>query len=200
MPGCDNDTQCVASISFNSAYHQLRILSDHVPCKDNLATDALSYNNKFSPLLLGSPLIHSTSTAGHTAPQLSRLDLTKLEADVQPFFERGLAPSTTCTYQLVKWCFILFVRHLIANYQDHSMQVFLVYLANQKFKHRGLSFRMRAGDFTCPTNTHFDPESMLSPEDVSVDQHQSPSLLCMKLQCSKTDPLVYPYSWDLQTM
>ena len=29
---------------------------------------------------------------------------------------------------------------------------------------------------------------MLSPEDVSVDQHQSSSLLCVKLKCSKTDP------------
>ena len=37
-------------------------------------------------------------------------------------------------------------------------------------------------------SSHFDSESMLSPEDVSVDQHQSPSLLCVKLECSKTDP------------
>ena len=47
---------------------------------------------------------------------------------------------------------------------------------------------MRAGEFTCPTSTHFDPESMRSPEDVSVDQCQSPSLLCVKLKCSKADP------------
>ena len=47
---------------------------------------------------------------------------------------------------------------------------------------------MKAGEFTCPTTFRFDSESMLSPEDVSVDQHQSPSLLCMKLKCSKTDP------------
>ena len=47
---------------------------------------------------------------------------------------------------------------------------------------------MRAGEFTFPTSSHFDPESMLSPEDVSVDRHQSPSLLCVKLKCSKTDP------------
>ena len=47
---------------------------------------------------------------------------------------------------------------------------------------------MRAGEFTFPTSSHFDPESMLSPEDVSVDQHQSPSLLCVKLKCSKSDP------------
>ena len=47
---------------------------------------------------------------------------------------------------------------------------------------------MRAGEFTCPTSTHFDPESMLSPEDVSDDQHQSPSLLCVKPKFSKTDP------------
>ena len=48
---------------------------------------------------------------------------------------------------------------------------------------------MRAGKFTCPTGNHFDPESMLSPKDVSVDQHQSPSLLCVNLNCCKTDPL-----------
>ena len=62
---------------------------------------------------------------------------------------------------------------------------------------------MRAGEFTCPTSSHFDPESMLSPEDVSVDQHQSPSLLCVKLKCSKTDPfragvaIFLCYRWQL---
>ena len=39
------------------------------------------------------------------------------------------------------------------------------------------------------TLINFDPETMLFPEDVSVDQHQSPSLLCVKLKHSKTDPL-----------
>ena len=29
---------------------------------------------------------------------------------------------------------------------------------------------------------------MLSPEDVSVNQHQSPSLICVKIKRSKTDP------------
>ena len=33
-------------LHFFSAYHQLRILSDHVPCKENLAADALSCNYK----------------------------------------------------------------------------------------------------------------------------------------------------------
>ena len=47
---------------------------------------------------------------------------------------------------------------------------------------------MRAGEFTCPSISHFDPESMLSTEDVSVDQHQAPTLLCVKLKRSKTDP------------
>ena len=54
---------------------------------------------------------------------------------------------------------------------------------------QGELFAVVLWDFS---NTHFDPESMLFPEDVSVDQHQSPSLLCVKLKHSKTDPLVIP--------
>ena len=47
---------------------------------------------------------------------------------------------------------------------------------------------MRAGEFTCPSDSQFDPESVLTPDDVTVDKHQSPSMLCVKLKHSKTDP------------
>ena len=221
----------------------------------------------------GGPLGHSTSTAGHAASQLSGLDLTQLEADVQTFFERGLALSTTHTYQSAKHRYILFCE--ASNSQlipltEVVLCKFVVYLANQKLKHQtikvylsglrhlqvaeglrdpflpgvfprleyvlkgikhspaaqskdtrlpitppvrrklwsvwapqaqdadvvmlwaacclGFFGFMRAGEFTCPTASHFGSESMLSPEDVAVDQHQSPSLPCVKLKRSKTDP------------
>ena len=47
---------------------------------------------------------------------------------------------------------------------------------------------MRAGEFTCPTGNQFDPEAMLTPMDVAVDQVQSPSVLAVTLKQSKTDP------------
>ena len=69
-------------LHFFSAYHKLRILLDQVSGKDNLAADALLHNNNsafFSVApVSGSPLVHSTSTAGHAVPQLSGLDLTQL--------------------------------------------------------------------------------------------------------------------------
>ena len=243
-------------LHFFSAYNQLRILSDHVPGKDIIAADALScnYNSIFSSV----------------APQLS----TQLEADVQAFFERSLATSTTQTYQSAKRHYILFCQ--ASNSQllpltEVNLCKFVVYLANQKLKHQTIkvylsglhhlqiaeglgdpflpgAFRrleyvlkginhtpaaqskdtrlpisppilrrlrsvwapqaqdpdvvmlwaacclgffgfMRAEEFTCSTSSHFDPESMLSPEDVSVDQHQSPSLLHPEAQMQQNRPL-----------
>ncbi len=47
---------------------------------------------------------------------------------------------------------------------------------------------MRAGEFTTPSLSYFDPQAMLAPEDVSVDSHSSPSFICVHLKQSKTDP------------
>ena len=47
---------------------------------------------------------------------------------------------------------------------------------------------MRAGEFTSPASSHFDPESCLLVSDVAVDQHANPSLLRVTLKQSKTDP------------
>ena len=47
---------------------------------------------------------------------------------------------------------------------------------------------MRAGEFTSPASSHFDPESCLLVGDVAVDQHANPSLLHVTLKQSKTDP------------
>ena len=46
-----------------------------------------------------SPIPHPCHTPGHATPQPPGLDIAQLEADVQSFFEQGLAPSTNCTYE-----------------------------------------------------------------------------------------------------
>ena len=46
---------------------------------------------------------------------------------------------------------------------------------------------LRAGEFTCPSVQAFRPD-MLSPRDVSVDSHDSPSVVSVRLRRSKADP------------
>ena len=46
---------------------------------------------------------------------------------------------------------------------------------------------MRSGEFTCPSWEAFTPD-MLSPQDVAVDSHTSPSHLAIHLKRSKNDP------------
>ena len=47
---------------------------------------------------------------------------------------------------------------------------------------------MRAGEFTCLSLHSFSPD-MLTPDDVAVDSHVSPSYITVHLKCSKNDPL-----------
>ena len=44
------------------------------------------------------------------------------------------------------------------------------------------------GEITTTSIHEFDPQTMLTPADVSVDSHQSPQILCVWLKQSKTDP------------
>ena len=46
---------------------------------------------------------------------------------------------------------------------------------------------LRAGEFTVPSLSQFNPEVHLSPTDISVDSHTAPSLMCIHLKYSKTD-------------
>ena len=46
---------------------------------------------------------------------------------------------------------------------------------------------MRAGEFTVNSTQAFDPTVHLTAADISVNRHQSPSLLCVRLKQSKTD-------------
>ena len=46
---------------------------------------------------------------------------------------------------------------------------------------------LRAGEFTCPSLQAFAPD-MLSPQDVSVDSHNDPSSVMVRLRRSKADP------------
>ena len=45
---------------------------------------------------------------------------------------------------------------------------------------------MRAGEFTCPSRQAFLPH-MLTPADISVDSHSSPTIMAVHLRQSKTD-------------
>ena len=47
---------------------------------------------------------------------------------------------------------------------------------------------MRAGEFTSRPGEDFEPSSSLTPEDVSVDDHDNPSMVYIHLKCNKTDP------------
>ena len=46
---------------------------------------------------------------------------------------------------------------------------------------------LRSGEFTCPSLAAFR-DDMLTPRDVTVDSHQSPSVVSMQLHRSKADP------------
>ena len=46
---------------------------------------------------------------------------------------------------------------------------------------------LRAGEFTCPSLTAYTPD-MLSPADISVDSHSSPSVVSVLLKRCKNDP------------
>lgn len=46
---------------------------------------------------------------------------------------------------------------------------------------------LRAGEFTVPSATHFDPSIHLSPADIAVDSHSDPTLMRIHLKQSKTD-------------
>ena len=46
---------------------------------------------------------------------------------------------------------------------------------------------LRAGKFTLQSNGQYNPEIHLSPADISVDSHQEPSLMRIRLKQSKTD-------------
>ena len=52
----------------------------------------------------------------------------------------------------------------------------------------GLFGFLRAGEFTSQPGQDFEPSSSLTPEDIAVDDHSNPSMVCIHLKCSKTDP------------
>ena len=47
---------------------------------------------------------------------------------------------------------------------------------------------MRAGEITVPSKTAYDPSVHLNYQDVSVDNILNPTILCLRLKASKTDP------------
>ena len=47
---------------------------------------------------------------------------------------------------------------------------------------------LRAGEFTVPSNSAFDSSCHLSLADISIDSYQNPSVMCVTIKKSKTDP------------
>ena len=47
---------------------------------------------------------------------------------------------------------------------------------------------LRAGEVVVPSDSSFDPNIHLTPADISVDSHSSPSYLAIRIKASKTDP------------
>ena len=57
---------------------------------------------------------------------------------------------------------------------------------------------MRSGEFTCPSREAFLPD-MLSPGDIAVDSHVSPSHLVVSLKRNKNDPFAVGVKLHLGT-
>ena len=47
---------------------------------------------------------------------------------------------------------------------------------------------LRAGEFTVPSRTAYDPSVHLSVEDIAIDSRAAPSIIRLRLKQSKTDP------------
>ena len=47
---------------------------------------------------------------------------------------------------------------------------------------------LRAGEMTVPGDDSYDPSVHLSIKDISVDDPKNPSMMCIKIKQSKTDP------------
>ena len=47
---------------------------------------------------------------------------------------------------------------------------------------------LRSGEITTPTLTSYDPSALLSYNDISVDNPVNPTIVKVRLKCSKTDP------------
>ena len=47
---------------------------------------------------------------------------------------------------------------------------------------------LRAGEFTTPSDSSYDPEVHLSLADLALDSHTNPTIISLKIKQSKTDP------------
>ena len=50
---------------------------------------------------------------------------------------------------------------------------------------------LRAGEFTIPSNSSFDLEQHLTPQDIAVDCHMHTTMLRVRLKQSKTNPFCH---------
>ena len=54
--------------------------------------------------------------------------------------------------------------------------------------HRFFSGFLRVGEFTVPSEALYDPEVHLNLADISINSRTEPSLFCIRIKQSKTDP------------
>ena len=47
---------------------------------------------------------------------------------------------------------------------------------------------LRVGEFTVPSQSSYDPQVHLSLSDLSFDDHMAPTVVCLRIKQSKTDP------------
>ena len=47
---------------------------------------------------------------------------------------------------------------------------------------------LRCGEFTIPSDSDFDPQAHLTIDDIAIDNHITPSTICVRIKQSKTDP------------
>ena len=52
----------------------------------------------------------------------------------------------------------------------------------------GLFGFLRAGEFTVPSQSQYDPEVHLNLADISVGSHSAPTMFSVEVKQSKTDP------------
>ena len=130
-------------LTFFLSYYDIVLFAEHLPGKDNIAADALSWNNL--------PLFHQQ--VNHAAklptqlPQELILALVvhqpdwtseKLESLVQHYFAKGLAPSTQRTYMSAQERFLKFCldgAFTQLQVKQSLLCAFVSYLADQKLKH-----------------------------------------------------------------
>ena len=143
-----------------------------------------------------SPSVPSSSRTdpgtGHTSP---RLDIRKLKELVQFYFTKRLDSFTQRTYKSAHASFRLFKIGDIGKHSPFSVHFsasthlmpFITCLG-VAIPHLCFFMFLRSGEMTVPDDDSYDPSAHLSVQDIAVDDSLNPSILCIRIKQSKTNP------------